>query len=539
MSQRPFNISLLRVKDTDLPRLGLIKEMQIFGQGSSFHPDGLFSTTIFGAVGSEYRTKMFGYIDLKYPIIHPLVYKTIISLKAFYKGIIDGSIYAVWDPKLRQFEKSTDPSAQTGFTFFTKHLPQLRFEESKSSKRMMSIQFFNKAVGENNHELRYLLVMPAGLRDYTITPSGKPEEDEINTFYRRILAQSQLLDPEIARRTPEAYDNVFSNLQKSVLELYEYLQSLLDGKHKLILGKWLSRKTFNSTRNVLTASVDDTLHIDDRSRLRSNDVGVGLYQFLRAAAPKTLYHIKTRFIPQVFSENNSFATLTNLKTLQKEEVLNTHVQRDYDRWMTTDGLETVIANFKRQDLRHAPVPMNRGKHCIGLLYNDGKMVRYLQDIRDLPDHLNPEHVRPITLAEFLYLSVGELSDKLPGFVTRYPIQGYGGIYPAWMKLYTTTKYTQVEELDDNWQPSGRHFTCFPVLGEGFVDGLSVHQSHLGKLGGDHDGDTVSLQAILTDEGIEEVTKLLKSKNYYLDNERKMAFSNSADILNATLAFMTA
>jgi len=79
MSQRPFNISLLRVKDTDLPRLGLIKEMQIFGQGSSFHPDGLFSTTIFGAVGSEYRTKMFGYIDLKYPIIHPLVYKTIMS----------------------------------------------------------------------------------------------------------------------------------------------------------------------------------------------------------------------------------------------------------------------------------------------------------------------------------------------------------------------------------------------------------------------------------------------------------------------------
>lgn len=539
MNLTPVNIALLRVKDTDLPRLGHIKELQIFNQGSNFHPEGLFSTTIFGAVGSEYRSKTFGYIDLKYPILHPLVYKTIVALKSFYKGIMDGTVSAIWSPKLRQFEKSSEPQAQTGFTFFLKHILDLRFEENNSDKRNTNIKFFNKAVADNKHGLRYLLVMPAGLRDYVMTPSGKPEEDEVNTFYRRILAQSQLVDADIAKRTPHVYDNVFSTLQKSVLELYDYIQSLLDGKNKLILGKWLSRKTFNSTRNVLTASVDNTIDVNDPNRIRSNDVGVGLYQFLRSAAPKTLFEIKSKYIPQVFSENNTFAQLTNLKTLQKEEIVNSHVQRDYDRWMTTDGLESIIANFKRQDIRHAPVYMNRSKHCIGLLYNDGKHVKFFQDIRDLPEHLDKKHVSPITMAEFLYMSVGHLSDTLPGFVTRYPIQGYGGIYPAWMKLFTTTRHIQVRELDENWQPTDRVLASFPVRNTIFVDGLIVHQSHMALLGADFDGDMVSLQGILTDEAIEEVKQLLKSKRYYLDNERKISFSNSADILNATLAFMTA
>lgn len=535
----PVNIALLRVKDSDLSRLGQIKELQIFGQGSNFHQDGLFSTQIFGPIGSEHRTRMFGYIDLRYPILHPLVYKTIITLKSFYKGIMDGSISAIWNPKLRQFEKSNEPTAQTGYTFFLKHVADLSFESNASDKRTENIKFFNKAVGEDKHLLRYMLVMPAGLRDYTISPNGKPEEDEVNTFYRRILAQSQLVDADIARRTPYSYDNVYSNLQKSILELYDYIQSLLEGKHKLILGKWLSRKTFNSTRNVITASVNEPTHISDPNRVCMNDIGVGLHQFLRAASPKTLYEIRTRYVQQVFSENNTFAYMTNLKTWQKEEVLNSHVQKDYDRWMTTDGLETVIANFARQDTRHLPVFTNRSKHCMGLLYNDGKYVKFFQDIRDLPAHLDKKHVAPITMTELLYLSVARLSGKLPGFVTRYPIQGYGGIYPAFMKLFTTVKYKQVRELDEQWNPTDEVLHSFPDKDSTFVNGLIVHQSHMALLGADFDGDTMSLQAVLSDEAIEEVRKLLKNKAYYLDNERKIRFSNSTDILDATLAFMTA
>lgn len=81
-------------------------------------------------------------------------------------------------------------------------------------------------------------------------------------------------------------------------------------------------------------------------------------------------------------------------------------------------------------------------------------------------------------------------------------------------------------------------TCFPVRDRSFFGGLAVHQSHLGALGGDHDGDTVSLIVVLSDEAIAEIKQVLRSKSYYLNNENKVIFSNSTDVLDTTLTFLT-
>lgn len=534
----PVNIDLLVVQPNDLQRLGRIREQQIFGVGNNFHPEGLFSTVIFGAVGSEYRNRVFGYIDLNTHVLHPTVFNAIVECKAFYKQLMQGKLTALWNEKTKEFEKSNDPQAQTGYAFFMEHFTSLKFERNNSDKRNFYIDIIDKSIKDNSYLLRYVLVMPAGLRDYTVTPDGKPEEDEINTYYRRLLTQSQLIDPSLALKTPTLYDSVRFHLQSTLIELFDYIQSLLNGKNKLVLGKWLSRKVFNSTRNVLTASVDNTINMHDPNRLRSNDVAVGLYQFLRASAPKSLYYIKTTYVNKIFSEENSFCYLTDTKTLKKQEVLSSHVQKDYDRWMTVEGLESVIASFGNDDIRHTPITMNQGKHYIGLIYNDGKYVKFFQDIDELPESYDKQYVQPITMAEFLYMSVHSLNGQLPGFVTRYPINGYGGIYPCMMQLRTTTSIIQPTLLDDNWQVTDQKLTCFPVRDESFFSGMSVHQSHLGLLGGDHDGDTMSLVCVQSDEAIEEVKRTLNSKSYYLNNENKIIFSNSTDILDAALSFLT-
>lgn len=534
----PVNIELLVVEPKDLARLGKITEQQIFGIGNNFHPQGLFSTEIFGAVGSQFRSKVFGYIDMNTELIHPVVYNAIVNCKAFYKQIMDGKVTAVWNAKLGEFEKSNDADAQTGYSFFISHLTQLKFEKNESDKRNFYIDLTSKAIKENRYLLRYVLVMPAGMRDYTVTPEGKPEEDEINTFYRKLLTQSQLVDAMLIKKTPSLYDSVVQYLQNTLNDLFEYIESLLNGKNKLILGKWLSRKIFNSTRNVLTASVDNTTDMHDPNRLRSNDTAVGLYQFLRSVAPKSLHAIKTTYVSKIFTEDNSFAYLTNAKTFKKEEVLSTHIQRDYDRWMTLDGLESVIANFGNLDTRHEVLSLNNGKHVMGLLYKDAGRVKFLQDIAELPEGADIKCVSPITMAEFLYLSVYQLSGALPGFITRYPIQGLGGIYPCWIQLRTTTEIEKVTLLEEDWSVGDKVLSCFPVRGKPFFNGIAVHQSHMALLGADHDGDTISLVGVQTDEAIQEITATLNSKSYYLNNENRLIFSNSSDIVNAVIAFLT-
>ena len=534
----PVNIDLLKVGHKDLLRLGQVKDPQIFDNQSNFHPDGLFSTVIFGAVGSEHRSRMFGVIDLKTQVLHPLVYHAIINLKSFYKLVAEGKQTALWDAKTKEFVKSYSPEASTGYTFFLSHVHEFDFQKNDSDKRNFLIEIFEKSLKEDSYLLQHVLVLPAGLRDYTIDVNGKPQEDEINAFYRKLMSHSAIIDPVSAKKAPALYDNSYASLQNTLLELFEFIKSLLEGKNKLVLGKWLSRKIFNSTRNVLSSNVERAQHIKDPTRLGFNECAAGLHQFARAAVPKSTYEIKTKYIAQIFPDQSGVAYLTNAKTWKKEEVLNSHIQKDHDLWTSSDGLDKVIASLGNLYSRNEPVTLNRGRHLLGLVYRDNKHFKFFQDIDELPEGFSRENVSAVSLAEFIYMSIYELSGKFPGFVTRYPIIGFGGIYPAFVKLFTTVNAQALEELEADWQPSGKIASSFPLKDSDYFNTTTVHPSHLGALGGDHDGDTISLTMVLTDEATDEITSYLGRKEYYINDNGGFTFSNDTDTLSAVLAYMT-
>lgn len=539
LKKLPVNLDLLTVSDQDKIRVGEIIDMQIFDNNNNFHQKGLFSTTIFGNIGTEFRNRTFGYIDLKTEVLHPLIYFAVISLKSFYRQILDGSVLAEWDTKTKSFIKSNEDEARTGFSFFMEHIEELKFEKNESEKRTFLIDLFDKAIKEKKHKMRYVLVLPAGIRDYSVDDNGKPQEDEVNKFYRKMLFQSSIIDPIISKKSPEVYDNVSNSLQKISFELFEYIKGLLEGKHKLILGKWLTRKIFNSTRNVLSNPIERANNIDDPNRLGYNESYIGLHQFLRAVAPKTLYEIKNKYIKDIFIENNSFAYLTNAKTLKREEVMNTHIQKDYDMWTSADGLEKVIANFDNLDLRHLPVTLNKGKHYLGLVYKDGKYFKFLQDIDSLPEGYDKSKVSPVTLAEFLYMSIFGLSGKYPALITRYPITGYGSIYPCILKLKTTNTYETLEELNNEWQPSGQVGHCFPIRDKDFFNTIAANIAHYAAMDADVDGDALSIIGITTDEAVIEVNDYLKRRDYYISSDNRFFFSVGNDTLTAVLNYMTA
>ena len=539
LQKLPINIDLLRVEEKDLVRLGgKVEEITIFDANNNFHPSGLFSTTIFGNTGSEFRNRTFGYIDLRTEIVHPLIYYAIISLKAFYKQIMDGTCLAEWDNKTKSFIKSSSEEAGTGYNFFFEHIHELVFEKNNSEKRSFLIDLFNKAIKAESYKLRYFLVIPAGIRDYTIDANGKPQEDEINPFYRKLLFQSSIIDSSIAKKTPQVYDSSRNSLQKVSLDIFEYIKSLLEGKHKLITGKWLTRKIFNSTRNVLSNPIEKANNINDPNRIGYNGTYIGIHQFLRTLAPKTLYEIKNKYIKDIFIENNSFAYLTNVKTLKREEIMNTHIQKDYDQWTSADGLEKVLANFGNLDLRHLPITLNKGKHYIGLIYKDKKYFKFLQDIDSVPEGFDKANVSPVTFAEFLYMSIYSISGKFPGLITRYPITGYGSIYPSILKLKTTNDYESLEELTPEWQPSGNVACSFPVRGKNFFNTVAANVSHYKALNADIDGDTLSIIGLTTEEAIEEVEEYLKRRDYYISPTGSFYFSVENDTLGAVLNYMT-
>lgn len=538
---KPTNLFTVKVDDQNSKQLKEVKTGQIFTSNNNFHPEGLFSTEIFGPVGSEQRLRTFGVIHLNVEILHPLIYLTVISLKSFYRQILEGTTTVEWNNKTKEFVKSTGPNAETGFTFFLKHIREIKFEQTGSESREYKIKLFEKAIKENSLTTRYLLVMPAGIRDYTVDRNGKPSEDEVNTFYRRVLAQATIIDPLRSRRTPEVYDGATVGIQKTVVDLYEYIKSLLDGKNKLILDKWVGRKVFNSTRNVISSYVDKTNNINDKRKLGYNETLVGLHQFVRASAPKSIFEIKNKYIKDIFPDNSRSAFLTNVKTLRKEEITSTAIQKEYDLYTSPEGVEKLVASLGNLDQRDLPITLNKGNNYLGLIYNDGKVFKFFQDIDDLPEELDRVNVTPVTLFEFIYISVYHMNGKYPGYATRYPVTGYGSIYPSKVKFTTTVDTLYLRELDDNWVPyeGDDHIASnFPIRGEKQLNSMVVHPAHLGKLGGDYDGDAMSLTMVLSDEAIEEIDNFLDRKEYYVDDTGNLNFSSSVDTLEGVMAFIT-
>ena len=66
---------------------------------------------------------MPGYIDLKIPILHPLVYRTILNLKSSYKDIMEGTLKVKFNKSIKDFE--VDENGETGIKFLVKNIEKI------------------------------------------------------------------------------------------------------------------------------------------------------------------------------------------------------------------------------------------------------------------------------------------------------------------------------------------------------------------------------------------------------------------------------
>jgi hypothetical protein len=472
----PFNITLLELTDAKVAHMRPVTSLD-FLEGSSTqpHPNGLFSTEIFGKVGDEARMRRFSYINIKVSVFHPVIFRALVALKRLYADIMNRTAYAVWNPEINDFERSDVINGQTGYFFFVQHWKDIVFADTKSDQREQNILMIKKY--KDKAMTSRILVLPAGLRDLEYGPDGRMREDEINTIYRSLLAKSNSVTEQVLKTTPEMVNTVRWNLQNTFNQLYELLESMVEGKRKLILGKWAARRIFDGTRNVITAMNTSSDYLGSPGNVSYNSSVVGLYQAVKAARPVAVYHIKNGFLSKVFWGPNQPAKLVNKETLHSEQV---ELRPEYfDRWMTTEGIEKLLTSFSEEDVRHKAIEIDG--HWLGLMYKGpDHTFRFVQDIDEVPKDRDPKDCHPITFCELLYLSVYREMDKLPAFVTRYPITGVGSIVPSKMKLKTTIRREERKELGPDWGPLGDDYVAyeFPITGGDFVNSISPHSSKL-------------------------------------------------------------
>lgn len=528
-SKIPFNVSLLDLTPDKLKALKPVTALDIFegGATTNFHEDGLFSVSTFGPIGSDLRDKKFSFIDLKVEIFHPIIYKCLVDLKRFYAGVMAGKEYAIWNSEIKDFERSNALEGETGFQFFVKHWKDIEFESTKSDSREQSITLIKKY--KNAAMTSKVVVMPAGYRDVEFE-GGRVHEDEINVFYRKMLSVSNTITPAVVKAHPEMINAARHSLQMEFNKLYDFIVKLVEGKKKLLLGKWASRRIFDGTRNVITAMNASVPMLGAPGAVGINNTIIGLFQALKAIRPVATYLIRNTYASKVFVGVDAPARLVNKKTLKMEEVRLKSVW--YDRWMTDEGIEKVISAFADENLRHKPVDVDG--YYFGLIYKGPDATfKFMQSIDELPKGRNPADVHPITFAELLYLSVYKKINNYPLLVTRYPVTGVGSIYPSFVYCKTTVSSECRYELADDWSPieDGVAAHQFPIKGAEFVNSLVPHPSKILRLGADFDGDTASGNISYTEESIEETQNFLNSKRAYIGTDSKLISSVAVDTVN--------
>jgi len=133
-----------------------VKSTEYFSKPGEFHPDGLFSETIFGPEESTERKTTYSYINLNAPVIHPSAFQILIKLDMKIKDFISSQDTFSLN-EAGSLER--DPDGVTGISEFLKLFPKIKFRGG-TPEREKFIKKIKDAYANNTLAITIIPVIP-------------------------------------------------------------------------------------------------------------------------------------------------------------------------------------------------------------------------------------------------------------------------------------------------------------------------------------------------------------------------------------------
>lgn len=470
--------------------------------------DGLFSEEIFGQLNSPERLIKFGYIELNCQVFHPVVYSTICKLKRLYGDILARKCYAKFNKEIMDFVacEDTDDGADTGFAFFMEWWPKVDLVKNASVSQNDKIDLLKNT--KKTSIITKCLVMPAQIRD--VNPdSNRLEPDSINKLYLSLINYTNAMPPE--ESNSPIYDGIRFSIQKKVAEIYQYIFDMIDGKFGFFQGKYSRRSLALGTRNVLSPALLNAKSPDDPTQIKINEAGVPLFQGLKMAMPLVVYAAKRTFFNSIFDPSSDQVTLIDPKTLELGYYPITEDEKN--KFISSDGIEKLVNLFRDREFRFKNVICKSEEkyYYLYLVYDEGNRIYIVRSVTEIKEILSKIHepfqskkLRPITYIELFYITGYFATINKHAEICRYPAEKLGNALPCRVHLMSTNPSRVVNIYAGNTVL--KELPEYPILGVKFIDSIQVHASMEPGMAADHDGDTGSLNMILSDEANEECEK---------------------------------
>lgn len=524
--QDNLQVSLLDVDDfVKKNNLVEITNPVIFDTSSNPTSDGLLSNTIFG-ITKESRASTFAYISLKKKFLQPLVYRIWSKVDSKIKSIIHGiGTYSV-DKSGNIVE---DPKGDNGIDFLRKNLDKIKFRETDSIKRERYIKFLND--NRKNFFTDKLIVIPPFFRDIKVD-GGKISVGDINKLYINVMVSASA----IGDSTEYGFSigkSVEGRLQEGLIEIYKWFGTGTDsnpngglpGKFGVIRRANLSKTTDYATRLVMSAPKLDVENMED---IRA-DFDYSVLPMTSAAAnffPFVIFHMRRFF-------ENEFIGDTKYPIIDKDGSIIYGEIEDYQIQFSDEVLKKELDRFIHgYSDRFRPVKVLcrvKGKQE----YLDLKWKGFYKE----PDVKALKNERPLTWCDVIYMACEEAVKDRMILITRYPIDTFYNEFATKIRLSSTieTEEAVFDNVVYTHYPKIRKEDIGKDTSSSFIDTMNICNGYLDSIGGDYDGDMVTIKGVYTDEANAELKKQLASNIHFINLGGNPVISTSKESIQALYA----
>ena len=521
MADDVFSSNHLRVDLIDPDKLVKENNLQeitnpvFFIRNSVPTPDGLLSNEIFGITKYD-RANTFAYIDLYETFLNPLLYKIWCKVDSKVKECIHGT------KKFNITNDGTlvyDENGSTGLKFLIKNIDKFKLRRTTSKRRDMEVDFLEKYMGTPQMLIKKMIVCPAYYRDVN-NDKGKVAVGAINELYRNLIVFIKALR-ESSDYGLTLSDATRGRIQDTLQQIYDWFGSgttmngeqtsdVIPGKFGVIRMSVLSKTTDYASRLVLSAPELKVEKLDDIEA----DLDYSVLPLASACVnflPFIMYHLRRFF-------ENEFAGDSVLPFKNKDNTISYYHPKDYQIEFSDERIKKEIDRFCTGfSNRFIPitVPTIEGNE-IYLTFKGRNMSA--EDFAAGNIDKFPISERYLTWCDVLFMAAVAATEDKHILITRYPIDSYFNQYPTKIRISSTTKtepmvvrnkfyknYPMIRQSDIGTNTSNR-----------FIDTLNISNLYLDGIGGDYDGDQVTVKGVYSEEANAELDKQLESKSHYFN-----------------------
>lgn len=482
-----------------------VNDAILFERGSVPTEGGLLSTRLFGVSVKE-RKENWAFITLNGHFLQPFIYKLLRRMNRNFDAMIHGTKkFRVENGNLVEDEEKGD----TGLEFLYKIWKDLNFEKNNSMMRNERIDVL-KAYDRDTIFMEHQTVIPAFFRDVNLQSSqqGRISHHEINDKYSKLIRNASLL------RSSGTFDfelnSTRAKIQITIVEIYDLLKSKIEKKHGLIKKSLLGKSIDYGSRSVISAPIFKADRPEDME-VDFYHCGIPLAQCCSLFTPFIVTWVKSFFQREIEKLGNKYPIIkkdgeTKYVQLKDPEMFfnEEYIKKQIDRFIFSysDRFEPITL----------PVDDPEFKKGVSLNF----IGRFSQ--RGVPETESPLMDRPATWCDVLYQAAVDVTSDKMVYVTRYPLLDYFGMFPSKVAVLSTHDTVPMYVGDKLYTNYPKVDLLMPKekISVNFIDTVTMSNLFLHGLGGDYDGDQVTIKGLFTQEANKEAEAIMMAKSHILN-----------------------